>query len=174
MNYLGIDPGGDGALAIITNDTNAPQPILPMPMMAYDNVFIPKTSRSKRKKKFEVDVAAIKSFLDGYEIKAAAIELIHAMPGNGAVSMFTFGENFSAVKACIRTLGIPLYQVKPKDWQKHILGFTTSDKKVAQDYCQKFFPNTSLLKNSRCRTPHSGIADAICVGVWLRDNYSIL
>ena len=48
----------------------------------------------------------------------AYIEKVHAMPGNGATSMFNFGSNFGALKMALTCCYIPYEMVTPQKWKK--------------------------------------------------------
>ena len=46
------------------------------------------------------------------------LEKVHAMPGNGVVSMFTFGENYGYLRGVCHTLRYSIEDVPPQAWQK--------------------------------------------------------
>ena len=48
------------------------------------------------------------------------IEDVHSIFGASAKSNFMFGFNTGLLHGIIRALGLPLDQVQPKAWQKHI------------------------------------------------------
>jgi len=92
---LGIDPGAGGGLA-----------------SWYDNemcaVKMPATEKDI------CDWAA-----DFCETGAFAyIERVHAMPGQGVTSMFSFGRNYGFLRGCLIAHGIPFEEVTPRTWQK--------------------------------------------------------
>jgi len=75
------------------------------------------------------------------------IESVHAMPGNGATSMFSFGENFGAWRGILSALGVSYIEITPQKWQK-IVGNLPKDKhdrKVAlKEYAQQRYPNIKV------------------------------
>ena len=50
-------------------------------------------------------------------------------------------------------------------WKKVVLAHLPwkGNKKASIDFCQQTYPNVSLLKTSRCRVPHDGLSDALCL-----------
>jgi len=50
----------------------------------------------------------------------AIIEKVHSMPGQGVSSTFKFGTNYGFLRGVIMTLGVPLHEVTPNTWQRHI------------------------------------------------------
>ena len=48
-------------------------------------------------------------------------------------------------------------------WKKTVLAGTAKDKDAAIEYCRRAFPQVSLLPGPRCRKPHDGMADALCL-----------
>lgn len=51
----------------------------------------------------------------------AVLEKVHAMPGNGGVSMFSFGQNFGFWRGVLQGLRIPFVMVTPQAWQKGLV-----------------------------------------------------
>lgn len=84
------------------------------------------------------------------------IEDVHSIFGSSAKSNFTFGFNTGLLHGIIRSLGLPLDQVQPKAWQKHIGVKSTvkgKDVKLAvADIVQKMYPSiTSEIYTPRYR-----------------------
>lgn len=48
----------------------------------------------------------------------AWLEHVHAMPGDGAKSMFTFGQNFGRLEMALAAHAIPYELVSPNKWMK--------------------------------------------------------
>ena len=48
------------------------------------------------------------------------------------------------------------------------LAGTRQDKAAAIAYCARRYPAASLLATPRSRTPHTGLADALCLAEWGR------
>lgn len=95
----------------------------------------------------------------------AYIEKVSAMPGQGVKSMFNFGFNTGALHAIMTTMSIPLHIILPTRWKQVVLvGMDWKHRKgSAVEFCRRMYPDVSLLATPRSRTPHSGMADAICI-----------
>jgi crossover junction endodeoxyribonuclease RuvC len=96
MRYLGIDPGKAGGIAVIDDEFT----------MAWK---MPSTER------------------DIYELirtlsqagAFAYIEEVHAAPGNGVSSMFTFGMGYGGLRMALIAAGISFATVTPQRWEKY-------------------------------------------------------
>ncbi len=104
--YLGIDPGKQGGLALITQSG-----------IVLDSIPMPLT---------ELDLWSWISKKKG--VTKCVIEKVHAMPNQGVTSMFTFGEGFGRLKMAATAASIPFELVPPRTWQKG-LGIKARDTK---------------------------------------------
>ena len=92
--YVGIDPGTQGGIAIVsTNSAYA----YAMP---------------------ETETLSIFEEISNFDTVFALIEDVHSMPGNSARSMFTFGRNYGMLRAMLIANYIPFETVTPTTWQK--------------------------------------------------------
>ena len=138
--YIGIDPGKNGGIgAIYSNgDTYA--------------VKCPETVQ---------DMADELSGIIIVQKSTLAIEKVHAFPGQGVTSMFTFGKGYGQWLGIIATMGIPYIEVSPFKWQKYYgkLPKVRKDRKaLLKHYAQQRFPE---LKPTLVTT------DAILIANWL-------
>lgn len=98
------------------------------------------------------------------------IENVHAMPGQGVVSMFTFGKATGvAFGALFLTLAksSPLLEVAPLKWQNFFRAEMGVDKSVAfhsPSIAAKLFPNFSPPYLQREKDHNTG--DAILLAAW--------
>ena len=83
--YIGIDPGKNGALALI-DETNEVA-LVDFDLQAYIKL-----------------LNYIKINLDWYSV-FIGIEKVHSMPGEGVKSSFSFGERVGELKGILSTLG---------------------------------------------------------------------
>lgn len=74
----------------------------------------------------------------------AYIEAVHAMPGNGATSMFNFGHACGTVVGSLGALGIPMTFVTPQQWKKSS-GLIGTDKDAARSRAIGLWPKWSDL-----------------------------
>ena len=143
MIYIGIDPGKDGALAIIWPET-APT-ITPFGEDGYNMAFKAVTIGGKA---------------------VCCLERVGAMPGQGVTSMFKFGENFGFIQGLLTAYSIPYELVTPQKWKKEFQ--VTGDKNSSIAVCKRLFPGVSLRRTGRCKKDHDGIAEALLMAEFAR------
>ena len=142
--YIGIDPGKDGAMAIIDNAERVTIfPYKDAGEVAYINVCYQLKGKSK-----------------------CVLEEVHSMPGNGNKSMFSFGENYGFIKGILQSFGVPYETVKPQRWKKEFN--VTADKKTSIKAAHRLFPDVDLRRNERCKKEHDGMAEALLLAEWAR------
>lgn len=142
MTILAIDPGKAGAIAYQSGLGIVAHPL-------------PLAGK-------ELDLAAIAKEIYVAAPSLIVIEKVGAMPGNGGVSMFTFGKGYGALLGIAAAYAIPVELVTPQAWKAAILAGTAKDKDAAIAYCRRVFPAVPLVPKG-CRKPHDGIADALCL-----------
>mgnify|MGYP001243187605 CR=1 FL=1 len=142
--FIGIDPGATGCAALIHDGGHdlfdwPGDPALVVPRLT--------------------------DWLARFEIKLAALEKVGAMPGQGVVSMFTFGQNVGAWHGILAALSIPYVSPRPQDWQKGLV-----DRKAGKDTkaaslatARRLFPDAAL-----SRKRDHGRADALLLAWWAR------
>lgn len=142
--YLGIDPGKTGAMALIIPDEGSDE------VQDYpgDPALV---------------VDCLRSWAVTYEIRLAALEKVSARPGQGVVSMFSFGCNLGQYMGILASLGIPYIMPTPQAWQKGLV-----DKKAGGDSkeralttARRLFPNADLY-----RKKDHGRADALLLAYY--------
>jgi crossover junction endodeoxyribonuclease RuvC len=158
VQVVGIDPGLDGGIARMTIDHGA---IVAIPMP------VKKKPGSKTKRELNVDDIASYLSVNVGDIYCCVLEQVHAMPKQGVTSMFNFGLGYGMLIGVLRTLHIPTHYIPPTVWKKSILPGTKRDKEAAIAYCKKRYPSVSLML-PRHRTPHDGMADALCLAEYAR------
>lgn len=67
----------------------------------------------------------------------------------------------------VEAAGIPYRLVTPQAWKKRVLAGTTKDKDAAISFVRRAYPTIDLTPGKK-RTPHDGIADAVCLAEWGR------
>jgi len=144
--YIGIDPGKDGAMAIIYPDEDI--------------------------RVYTFDPEAYRFFLDDIFQGSAAVqtrcclERVGAMPGQGVTSMFKFGENFGFIQGLLTAYAIPYELVTPQKWKKEFQ--ITGDKNSSIAVCKRLFPGVSLRRTDRCKRDHDGMAEALLMAEYAR------
>ena len=110
MIILGIDPGLSGALALY-NTSEQTVEVFDMPVLELVR---------NGKKKGEVSAQALANLLAGRGVKAAYLERVNAMPGQGVTSVFSFGRSTGIVEGILAAYDIPTTLVTPQAWQKAV------------------------------------------------------
>lgn len=121
--YIGIDPGKNGALAVIRESKKVS--LVDFDLKAYINLL------SYFKKSYDMFIG---------------IERVHAMPGEGVKSSFSFGERVGELKGIISTLDFDnsAEWVLPQTWQKHINTDSNRGKKAIADSLLSLYPSADL------------------------------
>lgn len=104
--FIGIDPGASGALARFDSARNVVE-IVDMPMAPFG------LSRGLN----HWGLADLLSRWADVSV-SVVIERVSAMPGQGVVSMFTFGQYFGAVKQAVASAGIAYTLIEPRIWKR--------------------------------------------------------
>lgn len=145
--YIGIDPGCSGAIVILGEKLNYVGHML-MPVL--------KTGKSTR-----VNGAAVAAFLRQFNLEDthAFIEQVGAMPGQGVVSMFTFGHAAGVVEGVLAAMEIEITKVAPQTWKKKA-GLVGQDKDAARSRAIQLYPALRALDQ---KGNGQAIADAILI-----------
>lgn len=148
---VGIDPGLKGGIAFVCVDEAIS---FKMPII-------------KNGTKAVLDLPAIVGLMKTHQPDFAVLELVHAMPRQGVVSTFTFGQGYGAIKGILAALGIGYEEVTPQKWQKAILnGIPVAlGKQRSVAFCSQRFGGTKL---------SDGQADALGLALWGQQYGSIV
>lgn len=140
--FIGIDPGKKGGIAYIDLSGNTETE-------PYSDIELIKMCMEAR-----------------YHDCICCLEKVGAMPGQGVVSMFTFGQSVGYIKGVLEAFGIPYQEISPQKWKKEF--GLTSDKVASAEVCRKLFPDIELLATPRCKKPHDGMAEALLMAEYAR------
>ena len=145
--FIGIDPGKNGGIATIN---------------AEDNFAVTGTYSDKSL----IDTCEyIHNCYDPQEVMCC-LEKVGAMPGQGVVSMFSFGQSVGYIKGVLESFRIPYQEITPQKWKREF--GLSSDKAVSAEVCRKLFPDISLLATPRCKKTHDGMAEALLMAEYAR------
>lgn len=146
--FVGLDPGLHGGYAVIPPVVNIECGIMPVSGGT-------------------IDVKQLLFYI--CSIYSAAnmrphviIEKVGAMPKQGVSSTFKFGMGYGQLIGMCQATNIPYTLVTPQAWKKAVLAGTDKSKEAAIAFCRREYPNVNLIPE-RCRVPHDGIADALCL-----------
>ncbi len=122
---LGIDPGRNGALAVLdTGDWTIA--VTDMPLEA------------ARKGKEAVSAKGVIDAIRAARPDAAFLELVTASPQMGVTSAFSFGDGYGCTRTAILAQETPLWLTRPQDWKTATK--TPKDKKEATTRAAQLFP----------------------------------
>lgn len=148
--FVGIDPGKDGALAIL-GYRDAP-------------IIVPFSEAEYANQLRRLDPYATCSTAFPGLFPFCAVEHVNAMPGQGVTSCFSFGQNFGFILGLLTAFRIPYELVRPQKWKKEFS--CTSDKNTSIEVAQRLFPGADLRRTPQCRKPHDGICEALLMAEW--------
>jgi crossover junction endodeoxyribonuclease RuvC len=141
VNFIGIDPGKGGAIAVIDNDGCA----------------IATATFSEE---------AYKCIISENKGSFAIVEDVHAMPKQGVTSMFNFGYNKGWIMGLLYANAIPTELVSPQKWKK--IFSLNGEKQKSIERAKQLFPCVSLLATPRCKKAHDGLAEALLMAEYAR------
>lgn len=150
---IGIDPGLTGAIAVLDASGKSIIQLADMPT-APDN------------KKQKVSGMGLKKILGQYtptDVQMVYLERVSARPGQGVVSMFSFGRSVGAVEAVINLLELPLTYITPQQW-KRSAGLLRTEKDASRGKVLDLYPNADVF-----RKKDTGRADAILIARYGRE-----
>jgi hypothetical protein len=162
MVTIGIDPGVTGALALL--DMSGPAPRL----LDVRDMPVSMTTKSNGRVQRRVDPAALilalRDMLKGRKRGAvsAFVEHVHASPGMGVVSAFTFGHTAGTIEAALAACGVTMHLCSPSKW-KPALG-------VPADKAASMAKATALLGDEAAqhwpRKMDHNRAEAACIALY--------
>lgn len=147
MIYIGIDPGKKGAYAWYTDGV--------MRVRQWDDNY------------FAQDMHLLAAMDDR---PVACVEKVGAMPGQGTVSMFSFGQSFGFILGVLTAFGIPYQLVPPRKWKAEY-GLLNTQKQASVDVAKRLFPEVSFLPTERCRKESDGMSDAVLMAEYARRKF---
>lgn len=143
MVYIGVDPGKRGGYAFVGDDGDGAE-VYPWDDMGF--------------------VESMKALSTCRCV--AAVEKVSAMPGQGTVSMFSFGQSYGFILGVLTAYGIPYQLVPPRKWKSEFS--LTNDKGKSIEVCKRLFPGVDLKRTERCKTDSDGKAESLLIAEWCR------
>lgn len=162
--FLGIDNGFSGGLAVY--DGQRLVDAIPMPTIHVTRGT--KTKGGNPRKGQEINEALIADWLRKYKFTSAVVEMANAMPGQGSISMFSFGVSYGTVRGVLGAMGIPYQIIHAATWMKEMLGTgrpAGESKQFALAASARLFPGFNFTPAGK-RVPHEGIIDAALMAVY--------
>lgn len=145
--YIGIDPGANGGVAVIHNNTAEAYVLSEDLLLEMLSDLSQKAVRNK------------------YKIKCI-LEKVGARPKQGVVSTFNFGCNFGFIQGVLKAYKIEYKLITPQKWKKEM--GVTSDKDTSIREAKRLFPDVDLRATKRCKNDHDGKAEALLLAEYGR------
>jgi len=124
MQLIGVDPGCSGALVLLEDGQ-------PIEWMLMPTLKVGSATR--------VNASAVHEWMFRSNAVHAYIEQVHAMPGQGVTSMFSFGHACGVLSGVVAALGLPHTLVTPQAWKK-AAGLIGTDKDAARSRAIQLWP----------------------------------
>lgn len=142
--WVGIDPGQSGAVAVIFRAGQIVEDWPGCPARAAELLL---------------------NWRIEFNVELAALESVHAMPGQGVKSMFAFGRNLGAWEGLLAALHVGYVMPTPQQWQKGlVMPSDGADPKARSlTVARRLFPDADL-----SRKKDHGRADALLLAWWAR------
>lgn len=160
MIIIGIDPGLDGAVAVLYPDDD----VRSSPELFDTPTFL---VTGGRKDKREHDEASMANILRAFKKRGtiAVLERVHAMPGQGVTSMFSMGNGYGLWRGLLTGLRIPYELITPQSWKKLLMKGQGQGKDASRQVAMRLFPQAAdRLKLKK----HHGRADALLMAEYKR------
>jgi len=149
MRIVGIDPGFQGAIAVLEYTPSQHPDVI----KTFD---MPIIQAGKRK---EVDLKEIVSICSPHEVHCVFLEKAQVMPQQGIVSSGNYMKNYGMILGCLLTIGCSVIEVSPQKWKKG-LGLS-HDKEASVLMVRHLFPAIQITRkkdHNKC--------EAILVAYW--------
>ncbi|HOX08201.1 MAG TPA: hypothetical protein PK280_17535 [Planctomycetota bacterium] len=147
---IGIDPGLDGGLAAISPE-------------GLHLAAMPTAAVGKHR---QIDEQAIVSWLLAHHPAVVFIEHVGARPGQGVVSMFTFGTGWGLVRGICAGMALPYEMVRPQEWQGKMLA--GQPKGAEYLVASRLWPSADWKASDRAQKAHEGMVDAALIAEYGR------
>jgi len=150
MIIIGIDPGLNGAIAVLKN--NKVLDIFDVPVM-------PEGKKNKRQLNSAQLAKLLKDIIYEKDDVMVVVENVSAMPGQGVTSMFNFGQTFGAIKGICAAMSLPIFFVRPAKWKKHF-DLINSSKDASRTKAIEMYP---LISDKLSKKKDVNKSDAILI-----------
>lgn len=111
--YVGIDPGLAGAIALYARSI----PFSGLPAVEIYDTPLKLDDRGKRVINMVALARILRVWAIDWDIKQVTVERVHAFPGQGVVSSFTFGFTSGSAQQAVASAGLPMTLVDPSTWK---------------------------------------------------------
>lgn len=161
MIYIGVDPGLNGAVGVLSEISPYWRTeVYDTPTMVVSGV------KDKRVYNTAAMAALLRPFAEqvGDDV-LVVLESVHSMPKQGVASSFSFGQGLGMWQGIIAALELPLEMPSPQRWKKEIMADQGKDKDASRFKAIALFPS---LAGQLARVKDDGRAEAILMAEYGR------
>jgi crossover junction endodeoxyribonuclease RuvC len=163
MIFVGIDPGLQGAVAVIHPEFDGKAPVV-----VFDTPSCTVTRSGKHRHEYLIenmrDILMREAHSDCETL--AVIEAVHSMPGQGVSSCFSFGRGLGIWEGLLVGCGIPYQKIAPQTWKKQMMADMARDNKDSSRLAaMRLFP---AMSEQLARKKDDGRAEAILLAEYAR------
>ena len=151
---IGIDPGNTGAIAYMDAEELI---IWDMPTFQIEK---------NGKVRHRIDSQGIYNLLKDMKVDQVYIELVNALPGNGAAHSFTFGFGCGIIEGVVTACCLPFTMVSPMKWKAALT--CPKDKDGARHRASQLMP---LYSDNWKLKKHDGRAEAALIAYYGRNDF---
>lgn len=151
MIYIGIDPGKDGAIAVLDDDGLLWR-LIDMPENIGTDLY------KFLKESIELSV---------YKKAVAFVEASQVMPGQGIKSGFTYGKGYGEIIAVLKILEIPFQEIHPLTWKKEFK-LIKKDKAESIKVAEQMYPSVTIPFKTERGKLLDGRAEALLIAEYCR------
>ena len=155
MHIIGIDPGLTGAVAVL-------------PEGLFFDTPVASVKKGGKKVYLVAEMVALFLVYRASEVPDRAhvyIEDVHAMPGQGVSSTFSFGRGYGLWEGIVAALGIPYTLVSPVRWKRAMMDGMGKEKGASRIRAGQLFPR---FIGQLTRVKDHGRADALLIAEYGR------
>jgi len=148
-NYIGVDPGFSGGLAVLNAEGIIE--VIDMPII--------------KTQKIEIDGSGIVSFLEKHSPCLVGIEKCQSMPGQGISSTGRYMAGYGRLRGICEGMRIPYTLIHPRTWKRVMMPDMTKDKGQSIIRVKQLFPG---IADRFTRKKDHGICDSILIAEYCR------
>lgn len=157
MTAIGVDPGMDGAVAVLQEGAIVDACLA--------RQYVAKTGKGSRQDYLPQEMSRLISKWASPST-LVVLERQGARPGQGTTSMFSTGMGYGLWIGILAALQVRYVLVHPSTWAAKLLKDSPGEGKArAIHVCGRLLPELNLVRPG-CRKPHSGLADAGLLAYW--------
>lgn len=160
MNYIGIDNGISGGIAMVRQDGS---------LRCFCGMKVQKTRKGN-----EVDVASTQAILEHWIASCEQddhVTVVIEEPGGSksAKAATSMAGAFHAMRALVELMSLRCLRITPQAWQKKMLNCKAGETKaVALQLAKSLWPAIDFKRTPACRTPDMGLVDAALIAEYAR------